>query len=132
MCHEGMAWSIIFYSFICYEYMEGEFCDKQFVTNGETCCNFGIETGQVNAYSSREILTRALVGSVYNATWWWWGTIFCPPPYLRNYWTDPQSSNGVQKPCHICRQKSNFIDLGVTDDVTGQVKDKMFCRSPVF
>ena len=76
-------------------------------------------------------LTRALVGSVYNATWWG-GAIFCPPSYLRNYWTDPQNSNGVRKACQICRGKPNFIDLGVTDDVTGQVKDKMFHRSRGF
>ena len=75
-------------------------------------------------------LTRALVGSAYNATWW--GGFFRPPSYIRNYWTDPQNSNGVRKPCQICREKSNFIELGVTDDVTGQVKDKMFCRSQVF
>ena len=74
-------------------------------------------------------LTRALVGSVYKSTWW--AAIYCPS-YLRNHWTNPQNSNGFRKPCQICRRKSNFIDLGVTDDVTGQVKDKMFCRSRVF
>ena len=32
----------------------------------------------------------------------------------------------------IFRGKSNFIDLGVTDDVTGQVKNKMFNKNKLF
>ena len=38
-------------------------------------------------------LTRALVGSFYNAIWWGAGAIFSPPSYLRNYWADLQNSS---------------------------------------
>ena len=45
---------------------------------------------------------------------------------LRNYWTDSKNSSGIWKPWENCRGKTNFIELGVTSDVTGQVKVKMF------
>ena len=42
----------------------------------------------------------------------------------------PRSQNSLQEalesPGKNCRRKTNFIDLGVTSDVTGQVKVKMF------
>ena len=75
-----------------------------------------------------QLLTRALVGSVTRAG----GGQFCAPSYLRNYWPDPQNTNGVRKPCQLYRGNSNFIDLGVTDDVTGQFKGRMFHHSQVF
>ena len=52
--------------------------------------------------------------------------ISSPHSDLRNYWTDSKNSSGIWKPCKNCRGQSNFIDLGVTSDVTGQVKVKMF------
>ena len=55
------------------------------------------------------------------------GGYFEPPPSdLRNFWTDSKNSSGIWKPWKNCRRKTNFIDLGVTSDVTGQVKVKMF------
>ena len=71
-------------------------------------------------------LTRAPLGYFYNAPHWG-GAISSPPPSdLRNYWTDSKNSSGIWKPWKNCRGKTNFIDLGVTSDVTGQVKVKMF------
>ena len=32
----------------------------------------------------------------------------------------------------ICLEKTSFVDLGVTDDVTGEVKSKIFRRSQMF
>ena len=49
-----------------------------------------------------------------------------PPSDLRNYWSDCKNSNGIWKPWKNCRGKTNCIDLGVTSDVKGQVKVKMF------
>ena len=37
-----------------------------------------------------------------------------------------KNSSGIWKPWKNCRRKTNFIDLGVTSDVTCQVKVKMF------
>ena len=54
------------------------------------------------------------------------GGLFRTPLCLRNYWTDSKNSSGIWKPWKNCRSKTNFIDLGVTSDVTGQVKVKMF------
>ena len=72
-------------------------------------------------------LTRAPLGYFYNAPHWGGGAISSPPPSdLRNYWTDCKNSNSIWKPWKNCRRKTNFIDLGVTSDVTGQVKVKMF------
>ena len=70
-------------------------------------------------------LTRAPLGYFYNAPHWG-GAISSPPSDLRNYWADSKNSNGIWKPWKNCRRKTNFIDLGVTSDVTGQVKVKMF------
>ena len=70
-------------------------------------------------------LTRAPLGYFYNAPHWG-GAISSPPSDLRNYWTDSKNSSGIWKPWKNCRGKTNFIDLGVTSDVTGQVKVKMF------
>ena len=70
-------------------------------------------------------LTRAPLGYFYNAPHWG-GAISSPPSDLRNYWTDSKNSNGIWKPWKNCRGKTNFIDLGVTSNVTGQVKVKMF------
>ena len=50
------------------------------------------------------------------------GKIYPPPSDLRKYWADFQNSNGVWWLWKICRTKLNFDDLGVTDDVTGQVE----------
>ena len=57
------------------------------------------------------------------------GGYFLPPPplsELMNYWTDLQNSNSVPQIWRICRWKPNIVDLGVSDDVTGQAKVKMF------
>ena len=62
-------------------------------------------------------ITRPTVGG---------GGYFEPPSDLRNYWTDSKNSSGIWKPWKNCRGKTNCIDLGVTSDVTGQVKVKMF------
>ena len=74
----------------------------------------------------RMILTRAPLGYFYNAPHWGGGAISSPPSDLRNYWADFKNSNGIWKTWKNCRGKTNFIDLGVTSDVTGQVKVKMF------
>ena len=70
------------------------------------------------------LLTRAPLGYFYNAPHW--GGYFEPPSDLRNYSTDSKNSSGIWKPWKNCRGKTNFIDLGVTSDVTGQAKVKMF------
>ena len=54
------------------------------------------------------------------------GGYFEPPSDLWNYWADSKNSSGIWKPWKNCQKKTNFIDLGVTSDVTGQVKVKMF------
>ena len=74
---------------------------------------------------SRSFLTRAPLGYFYNAPHWG-GGYFEPPSDLRNYWTDSKNSSGIWKPWKNCEGNTNFIDLGVTSDVTGQVKFKMF------
>ena len=76
--------------------------------------------------TKKYILTRALLlGYLYNAPQW--GGYFEPPPSdLRNYWTDSNNSSGIRKPWKNCWRNTNFNDLGVTSDVTGQVKAKMF------
>ena len=71
-------------------------------------------------------LTRAPLGYFYNAPHWGGGGYFEPPSDLRNYRTDSKNSSGIWKPWKNCRGKTNFIDLGVTSDVTGKVKVKMF------
>ena len=72
-------------------------------------------------------LTRAPMGYFYNAPHWGGGGLFrAHPSDLRNYWADSKNSNGIWKTWKNCRGKTNFIDLGVTSDVTGQVKVKMF------
>ena len=71
-------------------------------------------------------LSRAPLGYFYNAPHWGGGYFEPPPSDLRNYWTDSKNSSGIWKPWKNCRRKTNFIDLGVTSDVTGQVKVKMF------
>ena len=76
-------------------------------------------------YQDALTLTRAPLGYFYNAPHWG-GAISSPPSDLRNYWTDSKNSSGIWKPWKNCRGKTNFIDLGVTSDVTGQVKVKMF------
>ena len=77
-------------------------------------------------YFQRSVpLTRAPLGYFYNAPHWG-GGYFEPPSDLRNYWADSKNSNGIWKTWKNCRGKTNFIDLGVTSDVTGQVKVKMF------
>ena len=72
-------------------------------------------------------LTRAPLGYFYNAPHWGGGgAISSPPSDLRNYWAYCKNSSGIWKPWKNCRAQTNFIDLGVTSDVTGQVKVKMF------
>ena len=72
-------------------------------------------------------LTRAPLGYFYNAPPLGGGGLFrAPPSDLRNYWADSKNSNGIWKTWKNCREKTNFIDRGVTSDVTGQVKVKMF------
>ena len=71
-------------------------------------------------------LTRAPLGYFYNAPHWGGGLFRAPPPDLRNYWADSKNLNGIWKTWKNCRGKTNFIDLGVTSDVTGQVKVKLF------
>ena len=72
-------------------------------------------------------LTRAPLGYFYNAPHCG-GSYFEPPPPsdLRNYWTDSKNSSRIWKPRKNCGEKTNLNDLGVTSDVTGQVKVKMF------
>ena len=72
------------------------------------------------------LLTGAPLGYFYNAPDWGWEAISSPPSDLRNYWADSKNSRGIWKPWKNCWRKTNFIDLGVTSDVTGQVKVKMF------
>ena len=43
-----------------------------------------------------------------------------------NYWTDSKTSSGIRKSWENGRKKTNFNDLRVTSDITGQVKVKMF------
>ena len=75
---------------------------------------------------TKNLLTRATLGYFYNAPHRE-GAISSPPPSdLRNYWTDSKNSSGIRKPWKNCLMKTNFNDLGVTSDVTGQVKVKMF------
>ena len=74
---------------------------------------------------TKSTLTRAPLGYFYNAPHWG-GGYFEPPSDLRNYWTDSKNSSGIWKPWKNCQGKTNFIDLGVTSDVTDQVKVKMF------
>ena len=71
-------------------------------------------------------LTRAPLGYFYNAPHWGGGGYFELPSDLPNYWADSKNSSGIWKPWKNCQGKTNFIDLGVTSDVTGQVKVKMF------
>ena len=96
---------------------------------------FGITTSSnliINKiYALREVaylslITRAPLGYFYNAPNWGGGAFSSPPSDLRNYWTDSKNSSGIWKPWKNCLGKTNFIDLGVTSDVTGQVKVKMF------
>ena len=85
--------------------------------------------GKMSNFEKRSLrsglLTRAPLGYFYNASHW--GAISSPPPPdLRDYWTDSKNWSGIWKPWKNCRGKTNFIDLRVTSDVTGQVKVKMF------
>ena len=86
---------------------------------------FGVTSGVEVKGIGYVRLTRAPLGYFYNAPHWG-GGYFEPPSDLRNYWTDSKNSSGIWKPWKNCRWKTNFIDLGVTSDVTGQVKIKMF------
>ena len=72
-------------------------------------------------------LTRAPLGYFYNAPHWG-GGYFEPPPPLISETTGPilKIQAAFESPEKNCRRKTNFIDLGVTSDVTGQVKVKMF------
>ena len=54
------------------------------------------------------------------------GLFRAPPLFSRNYWTDCKNSSDIWNPWKNCWRKTNFIDLGVTSDVTGKVKVKMF------
>ena len=54
------------------------------------------------------------------------GGYFEPPSDLWNYWTDSKNLSSIWKSWKTCRGKTHFNDLGVTSDVTGQVKVKMF------
>ena len=68
-------------------------------------------------------LTRAPLGCFYNAPHL--GAISSlPPSDLRNYQTDFKNSSGIWKPWKNCDVETNFNDLGVTSDVTGQFKVK--------
>ena len=79
---------------------------------------WGFDMHKLGSAYHRLELTRAPLGGG--------GAISSPPSDLRNYWTDSKNSSGIWKPWKNCRGKTNFIDLGVTSDVTGQVKIKMF------
>ena len=69
-------------------------------------------------------LTRAPLGYFYNAPT---GGLFRAPPLIFET-TGPilKIQAAFESPEKNCRRKTNFIDLGVTSDVTGQVKVKMF------
>ena len=69
------------------------------------------------------MLTRAPLGYFYNAPHWGGGGYFEPPSDLRNFCTDSKNSSGIRKPWKTVDRKTNFNGLGVTSDVTGQVKD---------
>ena len=77
------------------------------------------------------MLTRALVGSVYNATWWGGGLFFSPPRISETTGRIRKIQTTFESTVKFAEGNTIF-DLEVTDDVTGQVKDKMFCRSRVF
>ena len=69
-----------------------------------------------------------LVGPVYNVTWC--GALFAPsvsPKLLDGFAKFKRRSIAFSK----LSWHFNFIDLRVTDNVTGQFKDKMFHRSQV-
>ena len=70
-------------------------------------------------------LTRAPLGYFYNVPHWGGG--YFEPPLISEI-TGPILKNqaAFESPGKNCRGKTNFIDLGVTSDVTGQVKVKMF------
>ena len=51
--------------------------------------------------------------------------LFFAPSDFRNYWPDLQISSGITNFRTICRGKPSFIDLGPTDEITGQVKDNI-------
>ena len=97
-------------------------------TRGEIQCLEQLLVYLTGAVVIKDHLTRAPLGYFYNAPHWGGGgAISSPPPSdLRNYWADSKNSNGIWKTWKNCRGKTNFIDLGVTSDVTGQVKVKMF------
>ena len=61
-----------------------------------------------------------------------WGAIFSPllvsPELLSKFTKFKRHSIAVEN----LSRENNFIELGVTDDVTGQVKEKMFHRSRMF
>ena len=82
-------------------------------------------SGLVTSASKIAMLTRAPLGYFYNAPHWG-GGYFEPPSDLRNYRTDSKNSSGIWKPWKNCWGKTIFFDLGVTSDVTAQVKVKMF------
>ena len=71
-------------------------------------------------------LTRAPLGYFYNAPHWGRGGISSPP--LISETTGPilKIQAAFESPGKNCWEKTNCIDLGVTSDVTGQVKVKMF------
>ena len=83
----------------------------------------------IRVYSTT-FLTRAPLGYFYNAPHGG-GAISSPPPPLIpliSETTGPilKIQAAFESPGKNCRAKTNFIDLGVTSDVTGQVKVKMF------
>ena len=72
-------------------------------------------------------LTRAPLGYFYNAPHWGGGGAISSPPLISEI-NGPilKIQTAFERPGKNCRGKTNFIDLGVTSDVTGQVKVKMF------
>ena len=70
------------------------------------------------------LLTRVLLGYFHNASYWGGGTFLLP---MISQTSEPiLKITTPWKPWKNCRTKTNSVNFRVTNDVTGQVKDKMF------
>ena len=109
------------YYFLEFKFLESDRPSASPVTGSMLSMKFCIEWCR-----DQGLLTRAPLGYFYNAPHWGGGLFRAPP--LISETTGPilKKSSGIWKPWKNCRGKTNFIDLRVNSDVTGQVKVKMF------
>ena len=106
--------------------------DKNPTKNVQCGCIKNMISLKLHSYRSasiniqHDVLTRAPLGYFYNAPHWGGGGYFEPP--LISETTGPilKIQAAFESPGKTVDVKTNFIDLGVTSDVTGQVKVKMF------